>query len=85
MNLIWMSPALIDVCFLLLIYFLVTTTIVKKKQNISLLLPLTCLLNAGFPPFLIALAENGEVSVNSDISPEIVAFPGVDRDLPKLA
>ena len=56
----------------------------EKKQNISMLLPLTCLLNAGFPPFLIALAENGEVSVNSDISPEIVAFPGVDRDLPKL-
>jgi hypothetical protein len=48
-------------------------------------LPLTCLLNAGFPPFVIAWAKNGEVSVNSDISAEIVAFFGVDRDLPKSA
>jgi len=77
--------SLIDVCFLLLIYFLVTTTIVKKKQDIDMLLPLACSLNADFPSFVIALAENGEVSVNPDIFPEIVAFPGGDRDLPKLA
>ena len=57
----------------------------EKKQNISMPLPLTCLLNAGFPPFVIAWAKNGEVSVNSDISAEIVVFFGVDRDLPKLA
>jgi hypothetical protein len=31
-DLIWMSPSLIDVCFLLLNYFLVTTTIVKKTE-----------------------------------------------------
>jgi biopolymer transport protein ExbD len=76
--------SLIDVCFLLLIYFLVTTTIVKKEQDLDMLLPMACSPNSDFPPFVIVLAENGEVTVNPDIFPEIVAFAGGDRDLPEL-
>lgn len=77
--------SLIDVCFLLLIYFLVTTTIVKNEQDLDMRLPEDSSQILERPPFVIVLAENGEVSVNPDIFPEIVALPGGDRGLPKLA
>lgn len=76
--------SLIDVCFLLLIFFLVTTTIVKKEQDISMPLPRPGQSVPDFP-LVIAVAQNGEILLNPDAYPELIAERGGGRELTKLA
>ncbi|MEJ6727555.1 MAG: biopolymer transporter ExbD [Akkermansiaceae bacterium] len=76
--------SLIDVCFLLLIHFIVTTTIVKKEQDLDLGLPEPGTMILESSPFVIQVAQDGEITVNPDIFPEVVASAGSGSDLNEL-
>lgn len=76
--------SLIDVCFLLLIYFIVTTTIVKKEQDLDLSLRGEGLAGLEREPYVIEITSAGEVLVNPDIFPEVVASADSGSELPVL-
>ena len=77
--------SLIDVCFLLLIYFIVTTTIVKQEQDLDLRLPEPGGISLDTSPYVIQVAADGEISVNPDSFPEVVAFAHEGSELSILS
>ena len=56
----------------------------KQEQDLDLLLPEPGRAVLESAPFVIQVARDGEISVNPDVFPEIVAFAGSDSELPEL-